>query len=146
MYNIYYNKQQPSNITSSPNTDIGIAQSPQFNTGAEQNSILGIGAAGAVVIPTINRIIDTSLNARGDIGLQIAVDNGRKVVGGLFKFAAIAKLANPLAALGSVVLDLSLKRYEKDLDETLAQIDNSYNRQKQGVAVNQFSFGGMRYD
>lgn len=146
MYSIYYNKQQPSNITQSPNTDITIAQSPQFQSGVEQNQLIGIAAAGAIVIPAVNRVIDTSLNANGNVQTKVLIQRGRSLVGGALTLYGIGKVANPLLAVTGAVLNFGLNRYEESVDERVAQIDNAYNMQKRGVAINQFARGGVRYD
>jgi hypothetical protein len=146
MYEVYYNKQAPRNITESPNTQITMGTSPEYDTNVQTSSLVGYGIAGGIALNAVNRVIDTSLSASGNVTAQIRLAQARQVGGGLLRFVGIAKLANPLVAIGTEIVNFTLKRYEQDVEEQIAKIDNQYNIQKQGVAIKQFAGGGVRYD
>ena len=146
MYQVYYNKQQPNNITESPPTQISVTSSQQFEVANNLQKTLGYTAAGGLVLSTTNTLIDSRLNASGNTQAQLTYAKGKGLLTGLVSLASIVRTAGASAGLGAFVIALTTSRMEKDTTELIAQIDNQYNMQKQGVSIKAFVGGGVRID
>ena len=141
-YEVYYNKQAPRNITESPNTQLGITAAPNLNEGITARQGIGIGVVAAQVIPAGKQIFNTVIDATGDKRLEKNV----KRIGSLITFGITAVAVGLPAAIAIELGKAAVQGVQAEIQETIDQTNQNYERQKVGVAVNKFIGVGERID
>lgn len=142
MYDLYYNKQAPTNITESPETSQGFAQTPQTNSGINTKQTVGIGFAVARILPAGKQVINSLVQSSGNRRIKRAVD-GLSQASAIGVELATIGVVGTLAVEGTRVLVNSIQGY---IEEITDQTNQEYERQKQGVAIRKFVGVGERID
>lgn len=141
-YEVWYNKQAPRNVTESPPTNLGFSGSPQLNQGISKSQTIGLGFAAARLIPAGKSVFNTFVNSTGDKLLQKRV----KTAGTAIRIGG--EIAT-LGLLGTAIVEgvgLAVEMVANDRQNVIDNINQTYNVQKRGVAVNKFVGVGERID
>lgn len=142
MYHVYNHRQPIGNITESPRTDLGFAQSPQTNQGITASQGLGLAVAGTRLFSTGRQLVNTAVNASGNIKTQ---QNFRRLGAGV-AFAYEVEAFGIVGALGIESLNLVADTASNYIDTREDRINQEYTRQLNGGAIDDFVGRGQRYD
>lgn len=142
MYDLYYNKQAPSNITESPLTTQGFSGTPQTNSGITTSQTIGIGFAAARIIPAGKQVFNTVIKATGDKRVQ-------KTVQGVSNSLAFGVEVATLGVGGALAVEgikFGVNMIQGIIQDDIDQTNQAYEIQKVGVSVNKFVGVGERID
>ena len=142
MYESWYNKQTPRNISESPRTDLGHSGSPLRNQELSTRQSVGIGYAAVRLYGAGKQVFNTWVNTSGDKLLKKRV---KQVSTGI-------RLGTEVATIGVVGtgivegINALTTMYANDRQNTIDTINQDYEVQKRGVSVNKFVGVGERID
>jgi hypothetical protein len=142
MYDVYYNKQAPRNMTESPQSDLGFSGTPQTNSEITTKQAIGIGVAAARLIPAGKQVINTVIKATGNRRVKRAADGITKA--GII--AAELKTVGPVGTLAIEGINVLVNYAVGYVEDITEQTNQEYERQKQGVSINKFVGVGERID
>lgn len=141
-YEVYYNKQQSTGLAESPPTDLGFAQQPQVNQGLTVSQGIGLGVVASRVIPAGKQVFNTVIDATGNSRLKRNVNRINSAIG----FGVTALTLGLPAAVGVASVTYVVERVADQIQNNIDNINQNYEIQKQGSAVNKFVGVGVRYD
>lgn len=141
-YEVYYNKQAPTNAAESPDTSMGMASNPQVDTGISKRQAIGTGLAAMRIAPAAKQVFNTVLNSTGDNSTKRNINVATSIMGfGLMS----AQLGLPIA-IGVEAVSITANAISRAIEQRDANINQAYDMQKQGVAFNHFLGTGAYYD
>jgi len=141
-YNVYYNKQAPSGLLESPQTNLGFSQSPQTNQGISASQGIGIGISVTRVLPAVKQVFSTVIKSTGNKKIQQLVEGVGSAIGIGVELATIG-VVGTVAVEGARYIANNISRGIQDI---IDQENQEYEMQKRGVALKKFVGVGERVD
>lgn len=141
-YNVYYNKQAPTGVLESPQSNLGFTQTPQTNQGISAKQGLGFGVSIMRIAPAAKQVFNTVIKATGNKKIQQFVEGVGTATSIGIELATIGPIGT-VAVEGARYLANNISRGIQDI---IDQENQAYEIQKQGVANKKYLGVGERID
>lgn len=142
MYEVYAHKQAPHNMTESPQSDISFSSNANLNASIVSTNTAGLIYAGTRVYGAGKQILNTAVKTSGNKRTIKTVERVSRGIG----FALEVKSFGLKGALLVEALSFGVEVFANERQNEIDTINQNYNIQKRGVAVNKFTGVGERID